>query len=91
MGREVQIFSSRQTFHFFCRFALLLPFLLALATVFVVRHDVANGVVTGKGLRLRRLPGYREVRRNEVLVINFPSSDGERVDMSMDLPNGHTL
>ena len=30
------------------RFALLLPFLAVLSTVFVVRHDMANGVVLGK-------------------------------------------
>jgi signal peptidase I len=41
-----------------------------------------RGFFTGKDLRLRRLPGYREVRRNDVLVFNFPNSDGERVGMS---------
>jgi signal peptidase I len=50
-----------------------------------------RGFFTGKDLRLRRLAGYREVRRNDVLVFNFPNSDGERVEVSMDLPNGYTL
>jgi Ca2+/Na+ antiporter len=34
--------------HFFLTLAQLLPFLVALSTVFVVRHDMANGVTSGK-------------------------------------------
>ena len=39
----------------------------------------------GQDLRLRRLPGYRAVRRNDVLVFNFPSSNGERVEVDWGL------
>jgi signal peptidase I len=44
-----------------------------------------RGFFIGKDLRLRRLPGYREVRRNDVLVFNFPNSDGERVEVNLGL------
>jgi signal peptidase I len=39
----------------------------------------------GNDLRLRRLAGYRAVRRNDVLVFNFPNSDGERVEVNLGL------
>ena len=44
-----------------------------------------GGFFEGKDLRLRRLPGYRGVRRNDVLVFNFPSSNGERVEVDLGL------
>ena len=46
--RDLQLFSSKQPLRFCCRFALLLPFLAVLCTVFVVRRDMASGVVLGK-------------------------------------------
>jgi signal peptidase I len=39
----------------------------------------------GRDLRLRRLAGYREVRRNDVLVFNFPYSNGDRVEVNLGL------
>jgi signal peptidase I len=44
-----------------------------------------GGFFSGKDQRLRRLAGYRAVRRNDVLVFNFPSSNGGRLEVNMGL------
>jgi signal peptidase I len=44
-----------------------------------------SGFLKGRDLRLRRLQGYREVRRNDVLVFNFPNSHEERVELNLNL------